>query len=69
MRSPFPVGTYTPSATNTEVPLVAIVSASRSPSEDWNAFAQLEPRKMIRNGLSAPLHPGAERYYREKGWM
>ncbi len=33
------------------------------------AFAQLEPGKMIKDGLSAPLHPGAEKYYREKGWM
>ena len=32
-------------------------------------FQSLDPRGMIRNGLSAPLHKGAERYYREKGWM
>jgi len=24
---------------------------------------------MIRVGLTAPLHEGAERYYREKGWL
>lgn len=33
------------------------------------AFAGLEPAKMIKDGLSAPLHPGAERYYKEKGWL
>jgi hypothetical protein len=33
------------------------------------AFAHLEPAKMITDGLSAPLHPGAEKYYREKGWL
>jgi TRAP transporter TAXI family solute receptor len=33
------------------------------------AFANLDPANMIKNGLSAPLHPGAERYYREKGWL
>jgi TRAP transporter TAXI family solute receptor len=33
------------------------------------AFANLDPAKMITNGLSAPLHPGAEKYYKEKGWM
>lgn len=33
------------------------------------AFAALEPETMIRDGLSAPLHPGAERYYRERGWL
>lgn len=33
------------------------------------AFAGLTPQKMTRAGLSAPLHPGAVRYYREKGWV
>jgi uncharacterized protein len=33
------------------------------------AFAHLDPKEMIKNGLSAPLHPGAIRYYKEKGWM
>ena len=31
------------------------------------AFANLEPSEMVSDGLSAPLHPGAERYYREVG--
>lgn len=33
------------------------------------AFANLEPKDMIRNGMSAPLHEGAVKYYKEKGWM
>jgi hypothetical protein len=33
------------------------------------AFANLDPAQMITNGLSAPLHPGAERYFKEQGWM
>ncbi|MCV2403666.1 TAXI family TRAP transporter solute-binding subunit [Marinomonas sp. C2222] len=33
------------------------------------AFANLEPKDMISNGLSAPLHDGAVRYYKEQGWM
>jgi len=33
------------------------------------AFAGLQPEKMIKAGLSAPLHPGAVKYYKEKGWM
>ncbi len=33
------------------------------------AFAQLDPSKMIKDGLSAPLHDGAVRYYKERGWM
>ena len=33
------------------------------------AFANLDPKTMITDGLSAPLHPGAVKYYKEKGWM
>ncbi len=33
------------------------------------AFANLNEADMIVNNLSAPLHPGAIRYYKEKGWM
>ena len=33
------------------------------------AFANLQEEEMISDGLSAPLHPGAERYYKERGWM
>ncbi len=32
------------------------------------AFATLQPQDMLK-ALSAPLHPGAIRYYKEKGWM
>lgn len=31
------------------------------------AFANLDPKKMVKDGLSAPLHPGAVKYYKEKG--
>ena len=33
------------------------------------AFANLDPQKMVSDGNSAPLHAGAEKYYREKGWL
>jgi TRAP transporter TAXI family solute receptor len=33
------------------------------------AFAHLDPARMIKDGLSAPLHEGAIRYYKEKGWI
>ena len=33
------------------------------------AFATLKEEEMIADGLSAPLHPGAEQYYRERGWI
>ena len=33
------------------------------------AFANLSEEDMVTAGLSAPLHPGAEKYYRERGWI
>ncbi|TCD16682.1 TAXI family TRAP transporter solute-binding subunit [Oricola cellulosilytica] len=33
------------------------------------AFENLTEEQMIKDGLSAPLHAGAERYYKERGWM
>lgn len=33
------------------------------------AFAHLKPESMVKDGLSAPLHEGALRYYKEKGWV
>jgi TRAP transporter TAXI family solute receptor len=33
------------------------------------ALANLKPEDMVKNGLSAPLHEGAARYYKEKGWI
>lgn len=33
------------------------------------AFANLDEAQMISDGLSAPLHPGAAKYYAERGWM
>lgn len=33
------------------------------------AFGLLDPAAMARDGLSAPLHPGAARYYREAGLL
>ena len=33
------------------------------------AFTNLDPKDMIKSGMSAPLHPGAVKYYKEKGWM
>lgn len=33
------------------------------------AFATLTEESMISDGLTAPLHPGAKRYYMERGWI
>jgi TRAP transporter TAXI family solute receptor len=33
------------------------------------AFTYLDPKRLAVEGLSAPLHPGAERYFKEKGLL
>jgi TRAP transporter TAXI family solute receptor len=33
------------------------------------AFANLKTEEMVKNGLSAPLHAGAAKYFKEKGWI
>jgi TRAP transporter TAXI family solute receptor len=33
------------------------------------ALAVLKPEDMVKAGLTAPLHDGALKYYREKGWV
>lgn len=33
------------------------------------ALANLKPENMAKDGLSAPLHEGALRFYKEKGWV
>jgi TRAP transporter TAXI family solute receptor len=33
------------------------------------ALANLTPQNMVKDGNSAPLHEGALRYYKEKGWV
>ena len=54
-------------------PVSFLVSGVFDNFEDFTglhpAFANLVPEEMATAGLSAPLHPGAERYYREQGWI
>jgi TRAP-type uncharacterized transport system substrate-binding protein len=33
------------------------------------AFANLDPKTMVSDGLSAPLHPGAVKAYKELGFI
>ena len=70
----FGVGaTFVTSADVSEDAVYAVVSSVFENFEDFKklhpAFANLKPEEMIKDGLSAPLHPGAEKYYREKGWI
>ncbi len=62
--------------TSADVPTRTVYEVTRAVMENIGdfrklhpAFRNLDPRKMISDGLSAPLHPGALQYYREKGWM
>ena len=51
----------------------AMVSAVFDNFEEFKklhpALAHLDPKDMVKNGLTAPLHPGAVKYYKEKGWL
>jgi TRAP transporter TAXI family solute receptor len=77
--NPDPVTTYgvvasfvTSSKTPPEV-VYTLVKAVFENFEDFKklhpAFASLEAKDMIKDGVSAPLHEGAVKYYKEKGWM
>jgi TRAP transporter TAXI family solute receptor len=66
----FGVGATFVSSTATPADTVyAVVKAVFENFEDFKglhpAFANLDKKQMARDGLSAPLHPGAERYFKE----
>ena len=59
-----------------DVPEEVIYQVVKAVFENFDRFKKLHPafenlteEQMISDGLSAPLHPGAERYYKERGWM
>ena len=78
-NNPDPTQTYgvrSTLVTNASVPNEVVYTLTKAVFENFEdfkklhpAFANLDPQDMIKAGLSAPLHPGAERYYKEKGWM
>ncbi|MEL6206172.1 MAG: TAXI family TRAP transporter solute-binding subunit [Pseudomonadota bacterium] len=68
----FGVGaTFVTSATVPDEVVYTVVSAVFENIDQFRglhpAFANLDPAEMANDGLSAPLHPGAERYFREAG--
>lgn len=77
--NPNPTPTYGVLATfvtSTKVPDATVYEMVKAVFENFDdfkklhpAFGSLDPKKMIKDGLSAPLHPGAVKYYKEKGWM
>src|SRR5690606_21503140 len=78
-NNPQPTETYGVLATlvaSTKVPADTIYQIVKSVFENFDEFkrlhpalAHLTPEGMVKDGLSAPLHEGAERYYKEKGWL
>jgi hypothetical protein len=78
-NNPNPTETYGVRATlvtsaNTPDDVVyALVKAVFENFDDFKklhpAFANLDPKDMVSIGLSAPIHPGALKYYKEKGWL
>jgi TRAP transporter TAXI family solute receptor len=67
------MATFVTSADTSEQDVYEVVRAVMENIEDFRklhpAFANLDPKKMMSDGLSAPLHKGAVKYYREKGLM
>ncbi len=70
----FGVGaTFITSAQVSDDVVYTLVKAVFDNFEDFKAlhpaFRNLKESEMISDGLSAPLHDGAVRYYKERGWM
>ena len=62
--------------TSTNVPDDVVYQVVKAVFENFDDFKKLHPafgvlkkEEMIKDGLSAPLHPGAVRYYKEAGLM
>lgn len=62
--------------TSADVPEEVVYQVTRAIFENLDQFRGLhpalgilDPAEMVSDGLSAPLHPGAERYYREVGLL
>ena len=70
----FGVGATFVSSTNTDAAVVyQVVKAVFENFDDFKklhpAFAVLKKEEMVKDGLSAPLHDGAAKYYKEAGLM
>ena len=67
-------GPITTFITSTDVPDDVVYEVVRAVFENLDdfkrlhpAFKNLDPKRMVTDGLSAPLHAGALKYYKEKG--
>lgn len=68
-------GGYATIVSSAKVPADVVYEVTRAVFENLADFKNLHPayailtaKGMITNGLSAPIHPGAMKYYKEKGW-
>jgi TRAP transporter TAXI family solute receptor len=78
-NNPQPTNTYGVVATivtSSKVPAESVYQVVKAVFDNFEEFKKLHPalanlkaESMIKDGLSAPLHEGAARYYREKGWL
>lgn len=62
--------------TSADVPDDVVYQVVKAVFDNFDRFKKLHPafeflkeEDMISQGNSAPLHPGAEKYYKERGWM
>lgn len=78
-NNPDPTTTYGVLATvvaSTKAPADTVYQVVKAVFDNFEEFkklhpalAHLKPENMVKDGLSAPLHDGAARYYKEKGWI
>ena len=78
-NNPQPTSTYGVTATvvaSTKTPADTVYQVVKAVFDNFDEFkklhpalANLTPEGMVKDGLSAPLHEGAARYYKEKGWI
>jgi TRAP transporter TAXI family solute receptor len=78
-NNPQPTNTYGVLATvvvSAKTPADTVYNVVKAVFENFDEFkklhpalANLKPESMIKDGLSAPLHEGAAKYYKEKGWI
>jgi TRAP transporter TAXI family solute receptor len=62
--------------TSEDVPEESVYNVVKAVFDNFDDFKRLHPalanlkkEDMVKNGLSAPLHKGAEKYFKEKGLL
>ena len=77
--NPYDVPTFGVNATvvtSSEVDADIVYAVTKAVFENLGSFKRVHPalnhlipEVMIKDGLTAPLHEGAKRYYKERGWL